>query len=242
MRRGRGVAAGLVAGALLGALGPMLNAVAWHSGNDSGNSPLAATGDMLLEERASARWQGGYSFEMTRVTEAGVTASERDSSGGARGVVEVVARGPFCPSWPCEGDHEWRGSFPVPVDPTKARVVMDPLGASGSFDGELLDDATGEPCHFTVGWSFDTADRAEDDISLDGDREEKATVTASSARSRETSDVRVTTDGCWPTDAWIEFGHGTGIVASSLIAQTDVTRAHVCVPIPDRGRRCPLDD
>jgi len=243
MRSGRiRMVAGLLAGVVLGAAGPMLSAVAWHSGNGSGNSVVTASAGVLLEQRASAVWLGSYAIEVVQRTRAAGLVAEQRQEAAAAGVLEVVARGAVCDGDGCDPGHEWRGSFVLPADPQQALFVMDPLASTALLEATLIDEQTGEQCHFSVDWRSEaTPDLVDADAGTTVEGRERITARAGSVASRDEADTRVVAS-CWRTDSRIEFGFGGGLLDASLVLEADIERAHLCVFVPSRVLVCPLDD
>lgn len=244
--------AGLLAGVVLGTIGPVFMAVAWHSGNGSGNEPLTVAARAAEDYVATAGWDldlwdGDFPLgdvhdhfvEIVAHREAGATLAvgAQDASSAWTGEVIAWSDG-VCVDSACYPAGTWRGS----IDPAAGNVfAIDPLIRVAQFRGVLVEESTGVPCTFRVGWSTgigdDTAGSTQD---AQVTELRKLTVDVSAMIRRGAYPNVIDAPECWPTPvggAWF-FGAGGTLMGSSsaLLQAEDAT--HGCVRVPDRDRLC----
>lgn len=222
--RERRLVAGLTLGLVVGALGPVLTAVAGHSGNRSGNEPLDVSAAAPQDVTAAARWESGgevFTIEVHRRADAAARANStrQEAARGESG--EVVATGVECSVRFGCARKTWRGVL-TPAYSDGNTLLSEPTLSYASFHGWLRAEGEQAACRFRVDWYGEgDLDRSASYEATKGEHDAAAAVTVHLARAARAAAIA----SCWGANADNEWERGAGRLASVLDASVAASEA-----------------
>ena len=215
----------MIAGLLAGLAGPMLGAVAFHSGNESGSEPVDVAVDTGTTIVASGSWlvHGIIPLDLEvrarEVTTAAANSMQQDASRAYEG--EIVAHGSVCTFGRGCFNDTWHGVLSSAYSDGNAFVV-DPSLSFAYFEGWLVGEESGQGCRVRVTWYGGERPDVEPTATAGTDGHAADADGATFIRRRGAANV---TAPCWEQAHETTIDPGFGTIERTTDAGVDATQA-----------------